>query len=74
MGIMSYFCAIKSITFRIMKRLYIWLLVSFLHSFCSKENESAAKEQAKREKLDKQSQVFAYEGYKAGKANKTPRI
>ena len=56
-----------------MKRLYIWLLVFFpTFIFAQKENESAAKEQAKREKLDKQSQVFAYEGYKAGKANKLP--
>ena len=56
-----------------MKRLYIWLLVFFpTFIFAQKENESVAKEQAKREKLDKQSQVFAYEGYKAGKANKLP--
>ena len=56
-----------------MKGLYILILIFFpIFGFAQKENETSAKEKAQREKLERQSQVFAYEGYKAGKANKLP--
>ena len=56
-----------------MKGLYILILIFFpIFGFAQKENETSAKEKAQREKLERQSQVFAYQGYKAGKANKLP--
>ena len=51
---------------------FITLLLSFLSFSQGKKNEFSKEELKKAQKAEKQSQLFAYEGYKAYKEKKIP--